>query len=102
MKKSDQLLELADLEATVRCGSPDIADRLRNLRHELRDEPTLPADALAALEGAREALTYFVDRCEGNHPDGYIRSYRTYGKFKNALTQLDAVLARYRKGDGEA
>lgn len=40
-----------------------------------------------AIDGLemRPCVQYFVDRCENKHPDGYIRSQRTYEMFKQAL-----------------
>lgn len=36
-------------------------------------------------------IQYFVDRAEDNHPDGYIRSRRTYGRYKEALSQVQKM-----------
>lgn len=47
------------------------------------------------LEIALTELQYFVDRCEGTHPDGHIRSCTTYTRYKTALNQMREIA----KGD---
>lgn len=42
---------------------------------------------LAKRDRLRAELQYFVDRCEGNHPDGHIRSQKCYMRFKKALIE---------------
>ncbi|MGZ3686830.1 MAG: hypothetical protein ACXWPM_01110 [Bdellovibrionota bacterium] len=48
------------------------------------------AQSRADAASLRSAVQYFVDRCEGNHPDGVIRSKKTYALFKEVLSQSPA------------
>lgn len=48
----------------------------------------------AKVELLRAELQYFVDRCEGRHPDGHIRSRTTYARFKRALELAPASQAK--------
>lgn len=55
-------------------------------------------DKLSKLEAHAEKLAaelqYFVDRCEGKHPDGMIRSAITYNRYIVALTNYRASQAK--------
>jgi len=55
------------------------------------------AELKERLKVAREALEYFIARCEqdpvkGMHPHGLIRSKRTYSMFKEALQKIDGKM----------
>lgn len=44
-----------------------------------------------AVQVAVDCLEYFVARAEGRHPDGYIISLTTYGKFKEAISKIKSL-----------
>jgi hypothetical protein len=50
-------------------------------------------ELLEVIEVLAEAVEYLVARCEDRHPDGFIRSKKTYGKQKEALARAEALLA---------
>lgn len=47
--------------------------------------------AIAAVLLLKTEIEYFISRVEGKHPDGPIRSKRTYSRYKDALQKVDEL-----------
>ncbi len=65
-----------------------MVDGYETMLNELKQENQKLKEALKV---AVDCLEYFVARAEGRHPDGYIISLTTYGKFKEALSKLKSL-----------
>ena len=91
MSTVDELNEIARLNEDLEKAYADFEAQVKELNEYLNGRALVENKGWREqAEKLAECVKYFVDRCEGFHPDGQIRSRKTYGMFKGALTEFSA------------